>query len=76
MYADDTVLLGMTKRLKTACEINVLYNNQRINFTETYRYLGITWISVKTLKNHTKKQVVDYNYLNEWDAISYQKLHN
>ena len=41
MYADDTVLLGMTKCLKTACEINVLYDNQRINFTETYRYLGI-----------------------------------
>ena len=41
MYADDTVLLGTTKCLKTACEINVLYDNQRINFTETYRYLGI-----------------------------------
>ena len=31
---------GTTKRLKTACEIDVLYNNQRINFTETYKYLG------------------------------------
>ena len=31
---------GTTKRLKTACAIDVLYNNQRINFTETYKYLG------------------------------------
>ena len=30
----------MAKRLKTAGEIDVLYNNQRINFTETYKYLG------------------------------------
>ena len=35
-----TMLYGTTKRLKTADEINVLYNNQRINFTETYKYLG------------------------------------
>ena len=31
-----------TKRLKTAGEIDVLYNIQRINFTETYKYLGNT----------------------------------
>ena len=35
-----TILFGTTKRLKTAGEIDVLYNNQRINFTETYKYLG------------------------------------
>ena len=34
------MLFGTTKRLKTAGEIDVLYNNQRINFTETYKYLG------------------------------------
>ena len=36
----ETILFGMAKRLKTAGEIDVLYNNQRINFTETYKYLG------------------------------------
>ena len=36
-----TILFGTTKRLKTAGEIDVLYNNQRINFTETYKYLEI-----------------------------------
>ena len=36
----ETILFGMVKRLKTAGEIDVLYNNQRINFTETYKYLG------------------------------------
>ena len=36
----ETMLFGTTKRLKTAGEIDVLYNNQRINFTETYKYLG------------------------------------
>ena len=35
-----TMLFGTTKRLKTAGEIDVLYNNQRINFAETYKYLG------------------------------------
>ena len=35
------MLFGSTKRLKTAGEIDVLYNNQRINFTETYKYLEI-----------------------------------
>ena len=34
------MLFGTTKRLKTAGEIDVLYNNQRINFAETYKYLG------------------------------------
>ena len=37
----ETMLFGTTKRLKTAGEIDVLYNNQRINFTETYKYLEI-----------------------------------
>ena len=37
----ETILFGMAKRLKTAGEIDVLYNNQRINFTETYKYLEI-----------------------------------
>ena len=36
----ETMLFGRTKRLKAAGENNVLYNNQRINFTETYKYLG------------------------------------
>ena len=36
----ETMLLRTTKRLKNAGEIDVLYNNQRINFTETYKYLG------------------------------------
>ena len=30
----ETMLFGTTKRLKSAGEINVLHNNQRINFTE------------------------------------------
>ena len=34
------MLFRTTKRLKNAGEIDVLYNNQRINFTETYKYLG------------------------------------
>ena len=37
----ETILFGRAKRLKTAGEIDVLYNNQRINFTETYKYLEI-----------------------------------
>ena len=36
----ETMLFGTTKTLKTTSEIDVLYNNQRINFTETYKYLG------------------------------------
>ena len=36
----ETILLGTTKRLKTAVGIDILYNNQRINFSETYKYLG------------------------------------
>ena len=36
----ETVLFGTTIRLKTEDEIDVLYNNQRINFTEAYKYLG------------------------------------
>ena len=36
----ETMLFGRTKRLKAAGENNVSYNNQRINFTETYKYLG------------------------------------
>ena len=39
-WKTETMLFGTTKRLKTAGEIDVLYNNQRINFTETYKYLG------------------------------------
>ena len=35
----ETMLFGRTKRLKAAGENNVLYNKQRINFTETYKYL-------------------------------------
>ena len=42
MGKTETMLFGTTKRLKTAVEINVLYNNQRIKFTETYKYLGDT----------------------------------
>ena len=38
----ETMLFAITKRLKTAGEIDVLYNKQRINFTEAYRYLGNT----------------------------------
>ena len=36
----EKMLLGTTKRLKTAGKIDVLYSNQTINFTETYKYLG------------------------------------
>ena len=36
----ETMLFGMTKRLKNPDEIDVLYNNQITNFTETYKYLG------------------------------------
>ena len=36
----ETMLFGTIKSLKTAGEIDVLYSNQRINFTETYKYLG------------------------------------
>ena len=65
----ETILFGMAKRLKTAGEIDVLYNNQRINFTETYKYLGNTVDHhlnfSETLKNHSKKQEADYVYLNE-----------
>ena len=28
------------------------------------------------LKNHTKKEVIDYDYLNKWDVISQKKLHD
>ena len=62
----ETIIFGTTKRLKTAGEIAVLYNNQRINFTETYKYLG----------NIADHQVIDYVYLTEWDAVSHQKLHD
>ena len=31
----ETKLFGATKRFKTAGKIDVLYNNQRISFTET-----------------------------------------
>ena len=34
------MLFRTTKRLKTASKINVVYNNQRINFKETYKYFG------------------------------------
>ena len=34
------MLFGTTKLLKTADEIDVLYNNQRIKFAKTYKYLG------------------------------------
>ena len=34
------MLFGTIKSLKTADEIDVLYSKQRINFTETYKYLG------------------------------------
>ena len=37
---NETILFGTTKRLKTAGVIDVLYNNQGINFTKTYKYLG------------------------------------
>ena len=36
----EKMLFGTTKRLKTAGKIDVLYSNQTINFTETYKYLG------------------------------------
>ena len=36
----ETMLFGMTKRLKAGGDIDVLYNNQRTDFTETYNYLG------------------------------------
>ena len=36
----ETMLFGTTKLLKTADEIDVLYNNQRIKFAKTYKYLG------------------------------------
>ena len=36
----ETTLFGTTTRLKIAGKIDVLYNNQRINFTNTYKYLG------------------------------------
>ena len=64
----ETMLFGTTKRLKTAGEIDVLYNNQRINFTETYKYLGNIvdhHLNFSETLNHTKKQVAEYDYLNE-----------
>ena len=36
----ETMLFGATKCLETAWEIDVSYKSQRINFTETYNYLG------------------------------------
>ena len=36
----ETMLFRTTKRLKTASEIDVVYNNQKINFKETYKYFG------------------------------------
>ena len=36
----ETMLFRTTKRLKTAGEVTVFYNNQRNNFIETYKYLG------------------------------------
>ena len=65
----ETMLFRTTKRLKTAGEIHVLYNNQRINFTETYKYLGnIVDHHLNFSQNFEKlykKQVVNYYYLNQ-----------
>ena len=36
----EIIRFGTTNCLKTAGEINALYNKQIINFTETYKYLG------------------------------------
>ena len=36
----ETMLFGATKCLETAWEIDVSYKSQRINFAETYNYLG------------------------------------
>ena len=39
MGKTEAMLFKTTKLLKTTGEIDVLYNNQRVNFTETYKYL-------------------------------------
>ena len=50
------MLFGTTKRLKTAGEIDVLFNNQRINFTETYKCVGnIVDYHLNFSKNSYKK---------------------
>ena len=65
----ETILFGMAKRLKTAGEIDVLYNNQRINFTETYEYIGnIVDCHLNFSENFEKlykKACSRYIYLNE-----------
>ena len=42
----ETTLFGTAERLKTAGEIDVLYNNQRINFTKSYLYNFINILKV------------------------------
>ena len=42
----ETMLFGTAERLKTAGEIDVLYNNQRINFTKSYLYNFINILKV------------------------------
>ena len=77
----ETILFGMAKRLKTAGEIDVLYNNQRINFTETYKYLGnIVDHRLNFSENFEKsyKKVSSIYYLLEQMRcypISHQNLH-
>ena len=65
----ETMLFGMAKRLKTPGEIDVLYNNQRINFTETYEYIGnIVDCHLNVSENFeksNKKACSRYIYLNE-----------
>ena len=42
----ETMLFGTTKCLTTAGEIDVLYNNQRINFTKFYLYNFINILKI------------------------------
>ena len=49
--------------------LNVWQLQVKLMFCLATRELSFIWISVKTLKNHTNKPVVDYYYLNKWDTI-------
>ena len=68
----EKMLFGTTKRLKTAGKIDVLYSNQTINFTETYKYLG------NIVEHHLnfKKASSRLRLLEQMRCISHQKLHD
>ena len=73
------MLFGTTKHLKTAGQIDVLYSNQRINFTETCQYFGnIVDHHLNFSENFKKpyKKTSSRLRLLERDAISHQNLHD